>query len=56
MNVFHRETGSAGDVLHVESVPVPDIVRSVGSPVYVYSQQYFESRYRASLCLRWASP
>lgn len=46
MNVFHRETGSAGDVLHVESVPVPDIVRSVGSPVYVYSREYFENRYR----------
>ena len=45
MNVFHRETGSAGDVLHVESVPVVDIVRRVGSPVYVYSRRYFETRY-----------
>lgn len=47
MNVFHRHTGGAGDVLHVESVPVPDIVRSVGSPVYVYSRRYLESRYQA---------
>lgn len=46
MNVFQRKAGSAGDILHVESVPVPDIVRAVGSPVYIYSRQYFESRYQ----------
>jgi diaminopimelate decarboxylase len=46
MNVMHRKTGTAGDVLHVESVPVPEIVASVGSPVYVYSRAYFEARYR----------
>jgi len=46
MTVFQRETGSAGDVLHVESVSVPDIVRHLGTPVYVYSRRYFESRYR----------
>ncbi len=46
MNVMHRNTGTAGDALHVESVPVPEIVAAVGSPVYVYSRAYFESRYR----------
>ncbi len=46
MNVFNRKTGTAGAVLHVESVPVPEIVAAVGSPVYVYSSAYFESRYR----------
>jgi diaminopimelate decarboxylase len=46
MNVFHRKSGQAGGVLHVESVPIPDIVRAVGSPVYVYSREYFESRFR----------
>lgn len=34
------------DVLHVESVAVPDIVASVGSPVYIYSRKYLESQYR----------
>lgn len=47
MEVFHRVATDEGDVLHVESVPVPDIVRTVGSPVYVYSQAYFETRYHA---------
>ncbi len=46
MNVMHRKTGTAGDVLHVESVPIPEIVASVGTPVYVYSRAYFESRFR----------
>jgi diaminopimelate decarboxylase len=46
MNVMHRKTGTAGDVLHVESVSVPEIVAAVGSPVYVYSRAYFESRYQ----------
>ena len=46
MNVMQRKTGTAGDVLHVESVPIPEIVASVGSPVYVYSRAYFESRFR----------
>lgn len=47
MTIAHRNTGTAGDVLHVESVPIPEIVASVGSPVYVYSRAYFESRFRA---------
>ncbi|MEM8766221.1 MAG: diaminopimelate decarboxylase [Pseudomonadota bacterium] len=47
MKVFHRVATAEGDVLHVESVPVPDIVRAVGSPVYIYSQAYFEARYAA---------
>ena len=46
MTVTHRNTGTAGDVLHVESVSIPEIVASVGSPVYVYSRAYFESRFR----------
>ena len=46
MNVMHRKTGTAGDVLHVESVPIPEIVASVGSPVYVYSRAYFEARFK----------
>jgi diaminopimelate decarboxylase len=46
MNVMQRKTGTAGDVLHVESVPIPEIVASVGSPVYVYSRAYFESRFK----------
>jgi diaminopimelate decarboxylase len=49
MNVIQRKTGTAGDVLHVESVPVPEIVASVGSPVYVYSRAYFESRFNTLL-------
>ena len=47
MNVMQRKTGNAGEVLHVDSVPVPEIVAAVGSPVYVYSRAYFEARYRA---------
>ncbi len=43
--VFHHKAGPAGTVLHVESVPVPDIVRAVGSPVYIYSREYLASRY-----------
>lgn len=46
MSFFQRRTGAAGEVLHVESVAVPDIVRAVGTPVYIYSKQHFESRYR----------
>ena len=34
------------DVLHVESVAVPDIVASVGSPVYIYSRRYLETQYQ----------
>ncbi len=34
------------DVLHVESVAVPDIVASVGSPVYIYSRKYLETQYQ----------
>ena len=49
MNVMQRKTGTAGDVLHVESVPIPEIVSAVGSPVYVYSSAYFESRFNALL-------
>ena len=49
MNVMQRKTGTAGDVLHVESVPIPEIVSAVGSPVYVYSRAYFESRFNALL-------
>lgn len=45
--MLRREAGRTGDVLHVESVAVPDIVRSVGTPVYVYSRDHFESRYAA---------
>ena len=47
MNVFHRVPGAAGSALHVESVPITDIVSAQGSPVYVYSRSYFEARYRA---------
>jgi diaminopimelate decarboxylase len=42
MNVFQRLDGA----LHVESVAAADIVRSVGSPVYVYSREYLETRFR----------
>ena len=42
MNVFPRHDGA----LHVESVAAADIVRSVGSPVYVYSRDYLETRFR----------
>lgn len=45
MSVFQRHAGAAGEVMHVESVAVPDIVRAVGTPVYVYSRRHFESRY-----------
>ena len=45
MSVFHRQAGDGGEHLHVESVAVADIVRAVGTPVYVYSKRYFESRY-----------
>ncbi len=34
------------DVLHVESVAVPDIVATVGSPVYIYSRRYLETQYQ----------
>jgi len=47
MSAFQLRAGAAGEVLHVESVAVPDIVRAVGTPVYVYSKQHFESRYQA---------
>ncbi|HEX7037357.1 MAG TPA: diaminopimelate decarboxylase [Pseudomonadales bacterium] len=32
--------------LYAEEVPVADIAAQVGTPVYVYSQRYLESRYR----------
>ncbi len=34
------------DTLHVDGVPVPEIVAAVGSPVYVYSQQHFQRQYQ----------
>ena len=43
MTVFQHQQ----QVLEVESVAVPDIVAAVGSPVYVYSTQYFVDRYQA---------
>lgn len=33
------------DVLHVDDVPIPQIVAAVGSPVYVYSKTHFERQY-----------
>ncbi|QPH55045.1 diaminopimelate decarboxylase [Pontivivens ytuae] len=33
-------------ILHAEDVPVPEIVRAVGSPVYVYSTATLERHYR----------
>jgi len=33
-------------VLHADSLPLPAIADRVGTPTYVYSQAYFESRYR----------
>lgn len=42
MTCFHYEQG----VGHVESVALPDIVAAVGSPVYVYSHQHFQSQYQ----------
>ncbi|MGE0621781.1 MAG: diaminopimelate decarboxylase [Pseudomonadales bacterium] len=47
MSVFQRRSGPAGEALHVDSVAVPDIVRAVGTPVYLYSRRYFERRYQA---------
>ena len=32
MNVMQRKTGNAGEVLHVDSVPVPEIVAAVIGP------------------------
>lgn len=34
------------DILHVDDVPVPDIVAAVGSPVYVYSSHHFQRQYQ----------
>ncbi len=47
MSVFQRHAGQHGEVLNVESVAVPDIVRAVGTPVYVYSKRHFEHQYAA---------
>jgi diaminopimelate decarboxylase len=47
MTVFNYAAGPDGQVMHAESVPVPQIVRALGTPVYIYSRQSFESRYRA---------
>ncbi len=33
-------------VLHAEGVPLPDIARAVGTPIYVYSSATFERHYR----------
>jgi diaminopimelate decarboxylase len=33
------------DILHVDDVAIPDIVATVGTPVYVYSRQNFERQY-----------
>ncbi|MCB1686580.1 MAG: diaminopimelate decarboxylase, partial [Pseudomonadales bacterium] len=43
MNAFERR----GGVLHVEGVPVPELVAAAGSPVYVYSRNHFIHQYRA---------
>lgn len=40
---FTRRNG----VLHAEDVPLTEIAEQVGTPVYVYSRAFFESRYRA---------
>jgi len=42
MQAFPRIDG----VLHAENLPLPTIADRVGTPTYVYSQAYFESRYR----------
>ncbi len=43
MNPFSRQDGE----LLAENVRLNDIADNVGTPVYVYSKGYFESRYRA---------
>jgi diaminopimelate decarboxylase len=43
MTVFQHQQ----QILEVESVPIPDIVAAVGSPVYVYSTRHFVDRYQA---------
>lgn len=43
MNPFERR----GGVLHVEGVPVPELVAAVGTPVYIYSRNHFIHQYRA---------
>ena len=35
------------DVLHAEGVPVPELVRRFGTPLYVYSRNHLRERYRA---------
>ena len=42
MTCFHYEQG----IGQVESVALPDIVAAVGSPVYVYSREHFQSQYQ----------
>lgn len=42
MQAFPRIDG----VLHADGLPLPVIAEGVGTPTYVYSQAYFESRYR----------
>ena len=42
MNAFHR----VHETLHAESVAIPEIANSVGSPVYIYSAEYLRDRYR----------
>ncbi|MGH3086535.1 MAG: diaminopimelate decarboxylase family protein, partial [Rubrobacteraceae bacterium] len=42
MDEFHRE----GDVLHCEDVPLADIARGAGTPVYVYSHGALERAYK----------
>ncbi len=43
MEAFARRNG----VLHADQVPLTLIAEQVGTPVYVYSRAFFESRYRA---------
>ena len=43
VNPFSRKDGE----LLAENVRLNDVADSVGTPVYVYSKGYFESRYRA---------
>lgn len=43
MEAFTRRDG----VLHAEDVPLTEIAAQLGTPVYVYSRSFFESRYRA---------
>ena len=47
MNFFESEVFAyKNNKLYCEQVPVDDVTESVGTPVYLYSKNYFVSRYR----------